>query len=162
ADANEADSKKQFQAGWRELGNAKDEVFGGDTTAQRVPKAKGGGAKGGGAGAPGWDRGQPGSNMLPDCKIVRGKVPGPANHVLCATHGHVVDIATKTVLASSLEQYKKMYGPGGSQYTPPQSKGGGGGGSYPRQSTEPPGKQKHGVSSKDVPDYETDYEAADS
>src|SRR5262249_21164737 len=44
----------------------------------------------------------------------------------------------------------------------PQSKGGGGGGSYPRQSTEPPGKQKHGVSSKDVPDYETDYEAADS
>ena len=46
--------------------------------------------------------------MLPDCKIVRGKVPGPANHVLCAKHGHVVDTATKMVIAWSVDDYKKM------------------------------------------------------
>src|SRR5580765_2886764 len=124
ADANEADAKKQFQAGWKELGNAEDEVFGGETTAQRVPRP-GKGPKqppkqGDDPGSPGWNKGQPGGDMLPDCKIVRGKVPGPANHVLCATHGHVVDIGTKTVLASSLEQYKRMYGPGGSAHTPPK------------------------------------------
>src|SRR4051812_1614485 len=45
--------------------------------------------------------------MLPDCKIVKGKVPGPANHVLCATHGHVVDTDTKMIIALNLEDYKK-------------------------------------------------------
>lgn len=44
--------------------------------------------------------------MLPDCKIVIGKVPGPVNHVLCGTHGHVVDTASKMIIAHSIDEYK--------------------------------------------------------
>jgi hypothetical protein len=50
----------------------------------------------------------PGSAMLPDCKPVKGKVPGPAEHLLCATHGHVLDIKEKKIIAISLEQYKSQ------------------------------------------------------
>jgi len=46
--------------------------------------------------------------MKPDCKIVRGQVPGPVNHVLCATHGHVVDIASHMIIARSVDDYKKV------------------------------------------------------
>jgi hypothetical protein len=44
--------------------------------------------------------------MLPNCKPIKGKVPGPANHLLCATHGHVVDVKSMTIIALSLDQYK--------------------------------------------------------
>ncbi|MGD0431229.1 MAG: hypothetical protein ABSA58_09065, partial [Acetobacteraceae bacterium] len=50
----------------------------------------------------------PGSAMLPDCKPVKGKVPGPAEHLLCATHGHVLDIKEKKIIAISLEQDKSQ------------------------------------------------------
>jgi hypothetical protein len=43
--------------------------------------------------------------MLADCSPERGKVPGPANHLLCRTHGHVVDIATRQVIAWSVKDY---------------------------------------------------------
>lgn len=52
----------------------------------------------------------PGNAMLPDCKPVKGKVPGPAQHLLCATHGHVIDIKEKKIIAISLEQYKSQMG----------------------------------------------------
>lgn len=51
----------------------------------------------------------PGSAMLPDCKPVKGKVPGPAEHLLCATHGHILDIKEKKIIAISLEQYKAQH-----------------------------------------------------
>jgi hypothetical protein len=50
----------------------------------------------------------PGNPMLPDCKPVKGKVPGPAQHLLCATHGHILDIKEKKIIAISLEQYKSQ------------------------------------------------------
>jgi outer membrane protein OmpA-like peptidoglycan-associated protein len=46
--------------------------------------------------------------MSPDCDIVRGKAPGPPNHVLCGTHGHVLDINTRTVIAHDLDEYKRL------------------------------------------------------
>jgi hypothetical protein len=51
---------------------------------------------------------RPGDAMLPDCKPVKGKVPGPAQHLLCATHGHVLDIKEKKIIAISLDQYKSQ------------------------------------------------------
>ncbi len=160
ADANEKDSKKQFKAAGKELGKAKDEVFGAETTASRVPKPKGGASTpGGGKGPPG--SGGAGQPMLPDCKIVRGKVPGPANHVLCAIHNHVVDIGNHTIIAESIEQYKKTYGKGGGggyQPTPPSPpKGGGygGGGSYGEgRGGDAPSKPKGGMRSSDVTNYQ--------
>ena len=44
--------------------------------------------------------------MQPDCKTVRGKVPGPANFLLCSTHNHVVDTKTKMIIANSLDEFK--------------------------------------------------------
>ncbi len=44
--------------------------------------------------------------MAPDCEIVRGKVPGPKNLVLCKTHGHVLDTDTQMVIAHSVEEFK--------------------------------------------------------
>jgi hypothetical protein len=46
--------------------------------------------------------------MGPDCNPVRGHVPGPAEHLLCQTHGHIVDISTGQIIAASLETYKRM------------------------------------------------------
>jgi hypothetical protein len=51
---------------------------------------------------------QPGSAMLPDCKPIKGKVPGPAEHLLCATHGHVLDVKAKKIIATTLDQYKSQ------------------------------------------------------
>ena len=51
-------------------------------------------------------QGKPGDAMLPDCKPVKGKVPGPPEHLLCSAHGHVVDIKLKKIVASSIEEYK--------------------------------------------------------
>jgi hypothetical protein len=124
----------------KQLGEISDDVFGGDDASRAPrpgpsPKASGGGG----------NKPAPNNTMQADCKVVRGKVPGPANHVLCGTHGHILDLGSKTIIAGSLEEYKKTYGKGGSG-------GGGGGGSYGGQSTQPSGP-KHGVSSKDAPDY---------
>jgi hypothetical protein len=145
ADGNEADSKKQFQAGWNELGNAKDEVFGGDTTAQRAPRPAKDPQQGGG-------KTPSGNAMRPDCKVVRGKVPGPVNHVLCGTHGHILDLGSKTIIAGSLDEYKKKYSKGGGGGGGGSYQSGGGGGSY-GQGTQPPSKPKYGTSSKDDPSY---------
>ncbi len=49
------------------------------------------------------------SPMLPDCKIVHGKVPGPKNHLLCEKHGHVVDIDQKMIIAQSVADYCKSH-----------------------------------------------------
>lgn len=49
--------------------------------------------------------------MTPDCKSVHGKVPGPKEHLLCAKHGHVVDIKTKQIIAKTLDEYKKLHHP---------------------------------------------------
>jgi hypothetical protein len=46
--------------------------------------------------------------IAPDCEAVRGKVPGPANHVLCGTHGHILDTTARTVIAHDLDEYKKQ------------------------------------------------------
>jgi outer membrane protein OmpA-like peptidoglycan-associated protein len=46
--------------------------------------------------------------MAQDCEIVTGKVKGPANHVLCGTHGHILDITSRTVIAHDLDEYKKQ------------------------------------------------------
>jgi len=59
-----------------------------------------------------------GAAMTPDCKPVRGYVPGPAEHLLCATHKHIVDVKRGIVIASSLEEYKKLKG------GPPPRRGG--------------------------------------
>jgi hypothetical protein len=47
--------------------------------------------------------------MLADCVPERGKVPGPANHLLCRTHGHVLDIGTRQVIACSVNDYIKRH-----------------------------------------------------
>ncbi len=47
--------------------------------------------------------------MQPDCEIVRGKVPGPKHHVLCATHGHILDEKAATIIAADLEEYKRKF-----------------------------------------------------
>lgn len=46
--------------------------------------------------------------MAADCEVVHGKVPGPANYVLCGTHGHILDTSTKRVIAHDLDEYKKQ------------------------------------------------------
>ena len=43
--------------------------------------------------------------MTPDCKPVHGKVKGPANHLLCGTHGHILDITAKTIIAANIKEY---------------------------------------------------------
>jgi hypothetical protein len=45
--------------------------------------------------------------MPADCKIVHGKIRGPANHALCAKHGHVVDTKTRMVIAKNVTEYNK-------------------------------------------------------
>jgi len=47
--------------------------------------------------------------MLTDCAPEPGKVLGPANHVLCATHGHVLDTRARQVIAYSLKDYAKRF-----------------------------------------------------
>lgn len=113
ADANEADANVQFNAGVDDLGQVEDDVSGGDDVVKRT------------LAEPKYEDSKKAKSlrsrkipmgvipMLPDCKIVRGKVPGPANHVLCCTHNHIVDLGTKTIIALSLEDYQKRYGTGG-------------------------------------------------
>lgn len=40
-----------------------------------------------------------------DCKPQHGYVPGPANHLLCATHGHVIDTNQGMIIAESVATY---------------------------------------------------------
>ena len=46
--------------------------------------------------------------MASDCKPVHGQVPGPAEHLLCQTHGHILDVKTGQIIAASLEEYKRL------------------------------------------------------
>jgi hypothetical protein len=50
-------------------------------------------------------------DMLPDCAAEKGKLQGPANHLLCSTHGHVLDIKAKKVIAYSPADYRKRFAP---------------------------------------------------
>jgi hypothetical protein len=64
--------------------------------------------------------------MQPDCKVVHGKVPGPANHVMCGTHGHILDTSAKQIIANDLADYQQRYGKGksgGDTPTPPDPTG---------------------------------------
>jgi hypothetical protein len=112
ADANEADASGRFDDGMKDLGKAKDEVVEGEEDSRVKAESKEEYSK---KATQRRLRKVPlGVNpMLPDCKIVRGKVPGPANHVLCCTHGHVVDLNTRTLIAASVEHYRELYGKGG-------------------------------------------------
>jgi hypothetical protein len=45
--------------------------------------------------------------MDDDCEA-GGRIPGaPANHVVCRTHGHILDMSNRTVIAHDPEEYKK-------------------------------------------------------
>ncbi|MEJ0046930.1 MAG: hypothetical protein WDN04_13050 [Rhodospirillales bacterium] len=66
------------------------------------------GPAGSGAGTSGHANGHANA-MQPDCQIVRGKVPGPVNHVLCGTHQHILDTTAKTIIAKDLAEYKKKF-----------------------------------------------------
>jgi hypothetical protein len=57
--------------------------------------------------------------MPSDCKLVHGKVQGPANHVLCSTHGHIVDIKSRTVIAHNLDEYNRRRGARASAHATP-------------------------------------------
>ena len=48
--------------------------------------------------------------MAADCEIVRGKVPGPKNFVLCKTHGHVIDTDLQMVVAHTIDEFKTLNG----------------------------------------------------
>jgi hypothetical protein len=72
--------------------------------------AKGHGHEHGKQAAPAADVPNP---IQPDCKIVHGKIDGPKNHVLCGTHGHVLDTDAGRVIANSVDEYKANYGKGG-------------------------------------------------
>ena len=47
--------------------------------------------------------------MQPDCKVVHNQVPGPANFVLCATHGHILDTDKKQVVAKDLKAFQAQH-----------------------------------------------------
>jgi hypothetical protein len=50
--------------------------------------------------------------MQPDCKPIHGQVPGPAEHLLCQTHGHVLDVKAGQIIAGSLAEYKQLFSTG--------------------------------------------------
>jgi hypothetical protein len=47
--------------------------------------------------------------IAPDCEIVLGKVPGPANFVLCKTHGHVLDTTKTLIVAHDVDEFLKQH-----------------------------------------------------
>jgi hypothetical protein len=56
-----------------------------------------------------WDNATLPQSMDIDCDP-QGRVPGgPANHVLCRQHGHILDTAEKKVIAKDLDDYKKRF-----------------------------------------------------
>src|SRR5689334_13289417 len=46
--------------------------------------------------------------MEADCQPQHGYVPGPKNHLLCATHGHVIDTDQGMIIAESVASYVKQ------------------------------------------------------
>jgi hypothetical protein len=52
--------------------------------------------------------GAPSGPMQSDCKPVHGQVPGPPEHLLCQTHGHILDVNSGQIIAASLADYKKL------------------------------------------------------
>jgi outer membrane protein OmpA-like peptidoglycan-associated protein len=56
-----------------------------------------------------WKHASLSQPMAPDCEIVRGKVPGPANHALCRSHDHILDTSTKMVIAHDLDEYGRRF-----------------------------------------------------
>jgi hypothetical protein len=38
---------------------------------------------------------------------VKGVVPGPAEHLLCKTHGHIINVKTGEIVATSLDDYER-------------------------------------------------------
>lgn len=109
-----------FQQAGKELGEAKDDILGGEPPSQPTPGPNPPPTPPGPKPPPSPSGNKPAiapaglpAPMQKDCKVVRGKVPGPANHVLCGTHGHVLDISAKKIIASSVEDYKKRFPKGG-------------------------------------------------
>jgi len=49
------------------------------------------------------------ADMLPDCKPEPGKIAGPPEHQLCKTHGHVVNIQSKQIIAHDVADYDKRH-----------------------------------------------------
>jgi hypothetical protein len=47
--------------------------------------------------------------MEHDCKIVRGRVPGPKNFVLCATHKHILDTDKKQIIAEDVNAFNAAH-----------------------------------------------------
>ncbi len=41
--------------------------------------------------------------------LLRDKILGPANHLLCRTHEHIIDTATHMVIAHDLAEYKRLF-----------------------------------------------------
>jgi hypothetical protein len=57
----------------------------------------------------------PGASSGPiqsDCKPIHGHVPGPAEHLLCQTHGHILDVNSGQIIAGSLAEYKQLFSSG--------------------------------------------------
>jgi len=82
-----------------------------------------------------------------DCKIVRGKVPGPRNHVLCGTHHHILDEAARMIIANDLDDYKRRYAKHavtGAAGAAPYSSAGQAASAQPTSRTLPPGPPSQG------------------
>ncbi len=47
--------------------------------------------------------------MLPDCVPQPDRIAGPKEHVLCKTHGHVLDLKAKTIIAHTVAEYDALY-----------------------------------------------------
>jgi hypothetical protein len=47
--------------------------------------------------------------IQPDCRPKPGFVDGPKNHVLCATHGHVMDTKAGIIIAASVKDYDAQH-----------------------------------------------------
>jgi hypothetical protein len=47
--------------------------------------------------------------MSPDCEAVAGQVPGPANHVLCRPHDHILDLTAQAVIAHDINEYRRLF-----------------------------------------------------
>jgi len=48
-------------------------------------------------------------SMLPDCTVARGVIPGPDNFVLCSMHGHILDTASKQIVANNLKEFLERH-----------------------------------------------------
>ena len=84
-----------------------------------------------------------------DCKPTKGYVPGPSGHLLCSTHGHVVDTRSKMIIANSVAEYAAQgLGAAASQLTNDIKAGGK---SNPKAPTSFPGDLDPAPPSGDAP-----------